>query len=80
MRRLVRGETVRIWYATQPRKGHPPKCALMPFHGLQGVVSICPRGPGPQNYGVLVNGHSVVIPRGNLRPAGRTTAGPAHGG
>ena len=35
-----------------------------------GTVRVVPRGPGPRNVGVEIEGRLVVIPRGNLVAVG----------
>ena len=53
------GQRVRVHYA---KRG----AAVMPYHGRTGVVRIVAAGPGPRNVGVEIDGHVVVVPRGNL--------------
>jgi len=53
------GQRVRLHYARGA-------AAVMPGHGKLGVVRTVPRGPGPRNVGVEVEGRLVVVPRGNL--------------
>ncbi len=60
------GQTVRVHYATKPRKGATKLLSeIMPYHGRLGVVRIVGKGPGPRNIGVEIDGKIIVIPRGN---------------
>ena len=53
------GQRVRVHYAKA-------FATSMPHHGKSGVVRIVAKGPGPRNVGVEIDGHLVVVPRGNL--------------
>lgn len=70
MRPLQPAESVMVWYATRAkRKGGVVPADVMPLHGRKGLVATVPgRGSGPRNYGVLIDGVEVVVPRGNLVP------------
>ena len=60
------GQRVRVHYAKAA-------AAAMPYHGKTGVVRIVTNGPGPRNVSVAIDGHVVVIPRGNLVAVGEQT-------
>jgi len=57
------GQRVRVHYAR--RVG-----AVMPYHGMHGLVRVVAAGPGPRNVGVEIDGRLVVVPRGNLVAVG----------
>jgi hypothetical protein len=53
------GQRVGVHYARRA-------AAVMPYHGMHGLVRVVSRGRGPRNVGVEIDGRLVVIPRGNL--------------
>ena len=61
------GQRMRVHYAKR-------SASVMPHHGRIGVVRIVPRGPGPRNVGVEIDGRVVVVPRGNLVAVGEAAS------
>lgn len=53
------GTDARIHYAKDRR-------SQFPHHGRIGRIVSVGKGPGPRNVGVLIDGATVVVPRGNL--------------
>lgn len=53
------GQRVRLHYSKAWQR-------VVRIHGREAVVRVVPRGPGPRNVGVEIDGGMVVVPRGNL--------------
>jgi hypothetical protein len=53
------GQHVRLHYSAGWRR-------VVRVHGAEGIVRIVPRGPGPRNVGVEIEGNIIAVPRGNL--------------
>jgi hypothetical protein len=60
------GQSAQIWYGKKTRR--KARASSIPWHAKVGTVVGIPRGRGPRNVAVRLDGLGIVIvPRGNLR-------------